>query len=55
MNNLTKKDLLKIVGGINITASFLSAISKGINSILELGRSFGTSIRRIVGNNICPL
>lgn len=55
MNNIKKEDLLKIVGGINITASFLSAISKGINSILDLGRSFGTSIRRIAGNKVCPL
>lgn len=52
---LTNNDLLKIIGGVNITASFISAISRGINSILELGRSFGTSIRRIVGNKICSL
>lgn len=55
MKTISNKELLEIIGGINITASFISAIGKGINSILELGRSFGTSIRRIIGNNICPL
>lgn len=50
---LKKDELLKVIGGINITASFISAISKGINSLLELGRAFGSSIRRIVGNTIC--
>ena len=52
---IKKDELLMIVGGVNITASFLSAISKGINSIMDIGRSFGTSIRRLIGGSICPL
>lgn len=52
---LKKEELLQIVGGFNLTASFISAISKGINSILELGRSLGTSIRRLAGNKVCSL
>lgn len=52
---LNKQELLYVVGGISITAAFLSSISKGINSILELGRSFGTSIRRIISGKICNL
>ncbi|MEG0826381.1 MAG: hypothetical protein RR404_02800 [Bacilli bacterium] len=55
MKELNKNELLQVVGGINITASFLAAISRGINSILDLGRSFGTSIRRIAGNRMCNL
>lgn len=52
---LEKKELLQIVGGININASFISAISRGINSILDLGRSIGTAIRRISSNSVCPI
>lgn len=55
MKELKKDELLSVVGGINITASFISAIAKGINSILDLGRSLGTAIRRVVGNSLCPL
>lgn len=53
--NLKKEELLKVVGGINITAAFLSAIKGGIDTVLDLGRSLGTSIRRIVGRSICSI
>lgn len=49
---LTEEQLKTIQGGA-ITASFLSAISRGINSILELGRSLGSSIRRIQNGRLC--
>ncbi|MDD3187742.1 MAG: hypothetical protein PHD02_04680 [Bacilli bacterium] len=52
---LKKEELMNIVGGFSITASFISAVAKGINSILELGRSLGTAIRRIAGNSICSI
>ena len=50
---LSKKELIYIVGGINITASFISAISRGINSVLGLGRSFGSALRRIIDGRLC--
>jgi len=52
---LTKQELLSIHGGINISGTFINSIVRGINSILELGRSVGTAIRRIGSNNICSL
>lgn len=52
---LTKEELLKIVGGINITASLISGIVKGIEVVVDLGRTFGTTIRRIFGNSYCSL
>jgi len=52
---LEKEELLNIVGGINITASFINAIYRGINSVLDVGRSLGSTIRRIVGGRMCPL
>ena len=54
-NNITEDELLKIVGGFNITATFMNSIARGIETILDLGRSFGTAIRRVVGKSICTL
>lgn len=52
---LEKEELLNIVGGISITASLINSLYRGVNSILELGRSLGSAIRRISGGNMCPL
>lgn len=52
---LSEKELLSVVGGISITGTFINAIAKGINAIIDLGRSFGTAIRRVSANNLCPL
>lgn len=46
------KDLLKVVGG-SISGTVLNAISRLINTFLDLGRSIGSSIRRIKSNNKC--
>lgn len=52
---LEKGELLQIVGGINITGSLINAIYKGINTIMEVGRSLGSAIRRAIGGTMCPL
>lgn len=54
MINLEKHELLEIDGGA-ISGTLISAFVKGINSLLDLGRSLGTAIRRVKTNNICPL
>ena len=54
MNYLNKTELLEISGG-GISGTLISSIIKGINSILELGRSLGTAIRRVSNKNICPM
>lgn len=51
---LTNNELYTIIGG-SVTASFLNAIARGITTILDLGRSVGTAIRRIGSNSICQL
>ncbi len=55
MNKLTKEELIQIVGGsTNIfTATFLNAIARCINSILDVGRAIGSSIARLKSGNIC--
>lgn len=49
---LIEEEMKNIIGGA-ITASWISAIAKGINSILDLGRSLGSAIRRIQTGRLC--
>ena len=50
---LTKKELYYIKGGVKITAALLSAVSKGVTTILNLGQILGSSIRRLLQKNYC--
>lgn len=50
---MLRDDELKNIEGGAITASWISAIAKGINSILDLGRSLGSAIRRIQTGRLC--
>jgi hypothetical protein len=52
---LKNNELLKIEGGLTISGSLISSLVRGINIVLELGRSLGTAIRRVVDGSICPL
>ncbi len=49
---LEKKELCLIYGG-SISGTLINAIVKGINSLLELGRSVGSAIRRGFSGNLC--
>ena len=44
---------LKSINGGAITAAYLTAIVRGVNTILDLARSIGTAIRRIQTGNLC--
>ena len=56
MIELKKEELLNISGGANwFSASFLNSISRAVNTLLDLGRSLGTSIRRSVSGKICSI
>ncbi len=46
-------ELLSIDGGLSISGSLINAFTSGIKIVLEVGRSFGTSIRRIIIGNLC--
>ncbi len=52
---LNKQELLEIYGGLSISGTLINSFVRGINVILELGRSVGTAIRRIGSNNVCSL
>lgn len=56
MKELDNKELLCIEGGSNwLTASFLNASSRALSTIMDLGRSLGTAIRRTINGSVCPL
>ncbi len=55
MKELGKNELLNIDGGTSISGTLISSITRGINTLLDMGRSLGTAIRRIGSNNVCPL
>lgn len=50
---LETKELQNIVGGAN--ATYINAIVRGVNTLLDIGRSLGSAIRRLTSGNICPL
>lgn len=56
MVELTNKELLNIDGGASwFTASFLNAASRALSTLMDLGRSLGTAIRRAINGSVCPL
>lgn len=52
MIQLQKTELLNINGG-NLNGTVINAFARALNSLLDLGRSLGTAIRRIVSGNLC--
>ncbi|MDD3453750.1 MAG: bacteriocin [Bacilli bacterium] len=54
MKYLSNEQLQLITGG-SISASMLGYIVRGINSLLDLGRSIGSAIRRVQNGALCPL
>ena len=50
-----KKDELLNVRGGGLSATLISAISRGINTFYDLGRSFGSAIRRATSGKSCRL
>ncbi|MCM1371202.1 MAG: hypothetical protein NC181_04885 [Clostridium sp.] len=57
MRNLNRKELLEIDGGASSFASsgWVTAIVKGIASIFDIGKSFGTAIRRVISKSVCSV
>lgn len=52
---LKKEELMMIYGGVSISGTLINAFVRGINVLLDLGRSLGTAIRRISNNSICQI
>lgn len=54
MRDLRNDELYNIEGG-GISGTLINSITRGIDTILGMGRSLGSAIRRIGSNNIRPL
>ena len=52
---LEKDELLQIVGGVSITGTLINALSRGITTLMDLGRSLGSALRRANGGTMCPI
>ena len=47
-------ELKNINGGV-LSATFIGYLVRGINGLLDIGRSLGSALRRVQENRICPL
>ena len=54
MVNLTNDELMTVNGG-GLTAALLTATAKLVSTVYDIGRAFGSAIRRITSGNVCPL
>jgi hypothetical protein len=52
---MTNEELKHVIGGINITGTFLNSIYRAVNSFMDVGRSLGSAIRRIGSGRMCPI
>lgn len=51
---LTNEELLNITAG-GISAAFISAVVRGVNYLLDFGRTVGSAIRRGISGKTCPV
>lgn len=56
MNKLENKQLILIRGGaVNFSATLVTALVRAANTVLEIGRSLGTILRRVQSGKACTL
>lgn len=52
--NLTNQECKKLKAG-SISGNLISAVTKVLNSILDIGRACGSALRRLTSNKSCTL
>ena len=56
MIELRKEELLEVKGGASwFSGSFISAITRAGNLLLDMGRSLGTAVRRVFSGSVCDV
>ena len=55
MEYLENEKLNLINGGTSITGSLVTALTSGVKALFDVGRSLGSSVRRLSSDEICPL
>lgn len=54
MKEVSTEELIKIVGGTDITAPIINALTNVFKVLYDAGSGLGSAIRRITSNNMCP-
>ena len=52
MADVSNKELNMVIGGA-ISGAIITSVIKGVGVILELGRCFGSALRRLINKNYC--
>ena len=56
MRELKDIELMDIMGGANwISASFINAAARAIDTLMNVGRSLGSAIRRAFSGKVCSV
>lgn len=55
IKNISKEELRQINGGTSITGSLIDAFTDAVKTIFEVGKSLGSSFRRIKENKLCKI
>lgn len=53
MERLENSELQTIIGGINWSGTLISAVTKLVNSVVDIGRYLGSSARRLITGKCC--
>ena len=51
---MKEEELVNVRGG-GLSATMISAVSRGVNTFYDLGRSFGSALRRAISGKTCRL
>jgi len=54
MHKLNNQELISVTGGA-LSSSLLNSISKIAGTLYDLGKAFGSSVRRIIGGSLCQI
>jgi len=55
MIELKDNELLSINGGINWSAALFNSAARAIDTVMDVGRSLGSAIRRLASGTMCSL
>lgn len=53
MEKIELDEMYKIVGGISITSAVINALTNAASTIFNVGKAFGSAIRRFSSNSLC--
>ena len=52
---LTNKELKNIKAGFSLSGTVINALVNGVKAFMDVGRYFGSGIRRLFGGKSCPI